>query len=248
MVHTIEEVILALKNILGQVRQEKSAFGYFPSVYLRMTESVKAAILRGEFSDNDRMQRLCVNFANRYLDALNDHKQGKHICRSWTVAFTESKKNEISVFQHLLCGINAHINYDLGISASQICPGNLIDGLQGDFNHINDLIATLLDEVQLKLGRISWPMRWIDRIGKNMDEKAANFSMKMSRDAAWKVATDLAHLPQEMTAEYISNLDQRTAWLGNMVAHPGMIANLVFRPVKWFEPSDPVKIMNVLYP
>ena len=45
------------------------------------------------------------------------------------------------ILQHLLLGINAHINLDLGIAAVETSPGNQLAPLKNDFDMINKLLA-----------------------------------------------------------------------------------------------------------
>ena len=49
--------------------------------------------------------------------------------------------------QHLLMGMNAHINLDLGIAASEVAGGNSIHDLKSDFMKVNDILAGLLSEI-----------------------------------------------------------------------------------------------------
>jgi hypothetical protein len=246
MVNTLDDVIQSLNSIVKRAEQEQARFGYFASLYLEMTKSVKLAIAGNQFEDNARMENLVVVFANRYLIAFDAWSINEKLSQSWNLAFSESTKDSISVIQHLLCGINAHVNLDLGIAAAQISPGNKINQLQNDFNTINSIIGGLVDGVQQKLENISLPMRWLDRIGKNHDEQIANFSMKMARNGAWNVALDLAKLPEDQHANYIEKLDRKTCKFGHIIIKPGWLANLILKPVKWFEPSNPAEIIKIL--
>jgi len=246
MVNSLDEVIESIQSIVKRSELQKARFGYFASLYLRMTQSVKLAIINNRFEDNRRMEQLVVVFANRYLVAFDSWTNTKISSLSWQLAFNEASKDAISVIQHLLCGINAHVNLDLGIAAAEVCPGSKIYNLQNDFNLINKVISDLVDEVQLKLEKISLPMRWLDRIGKDHDEQIANFSMKMARNAAWNVALDMAKLSKEVQPKYIYNLDKKTSQFGRLIIQPGWIANLVLKPVKWFEPSNSAEIIKIL--
>ena len=140
---TIEEVLDALDHIIRTCEQEGSRQAYFALLYKIMTEAVRDAILAGQFEDGPRMEKLDVLFANRYLQAWSQYWQGQAPTKSWQLAFDTCKNNAPIVLQHLILGINAHINLDLGIAAALTAPGDEIIGLQNDFEKINDIIATL---------------------------------------------------------------------------------------------------------
>jgi len=246
MPQTIEEVITNLEHIVKEAEAHGSRLGYFASLYLNMTRAVKKAIRENKFKDNKRMEKLCILFASRYLDALNQWKSGIKPTNAWHLAFEQTKLNSMSVIQHILCGINAHINLDLGIAAAQTCPGNQIHDLKGDFEMINKVIGSLVDKTQEKLEKISWPMRWLDRIGQQYDENIANFSIGVARDASWISALTLAAMTPTEQKNYIIQLDLKTTALGNLIVKPGAVANLILKPVKWFEPKNPAPIIRIL--
>ncbi len=66
------------------------------------------------------MEKLDVLFANRYLEALEIYNSKESPSGSWEVAFRATKKSSFLLLHHLLLGINAHINLDLGISAVEV--------------------------------------------------------------------------------------------------------------------------------
>ena len=77
---------------------------------------MKDGINNKDFEDGVRMERLDVTFANRYLDAFYSWIAGKQITNSWKIAFDSVAQSKSLVIQHLLLGMNAHINLDLGIA------------------------------------------------------------------------------------------------------------------------------------
>ena len=246
MIKTINDVIVRQNKIIESAKLHKARFGYFAALYLEMTQTVKQHIEQGKFDDVARMEQLVVVFANRYFDAYEKWQAKKTTTKSWQIALDETKINNITVIQHLLCSINAHINLDLGIAAAQICPGHKIEGLKADFERINNILAFLLDSVQIKLGKINWPMRFLDRIGKNRDEQLANFSLGIARKSAWLIAVDLAKSSVSQQPGYINLLDKKTSQLAKLIINPGAMANLLLKPIKIFEPSDPTKIIAIL--
>src|ERR1700749_2076572 len=118
--NTIDEVISFLDTIIETCKQHQSRIGYFASLYKAMTIGVKVGIEQGAFENGPRMERLDVAFANRYLDAYTKFSGGQIATHAWMHAFKAAEQTNLSIVQHLLLGINAHINLDLGIAAAAI--------------------------------------------------------------------------------------------------------------------------------
>ena len=64
----IDGVIQQLDVIIDWAHRHKSRLGYFAALYRKVTLKVKEGISEGFFEDGERMERLDVVFANRYLD------------------------------------------------------------------------------------------------------------------------------------------------------------------------------------
>jgi hypothetical protein len=174
------------------------------------------------------MEKLDIIFASRYLDAYFDHQKKKPITKSWQRTFDISKYFWPIVLQHLLLGMNAHINLDLGIAAAEVSRGKNIGDLQGDFNKINDILSSLVDEVQNQLANI-WPrLKIILTFTRKVDNFLVDFSMKKARDGAWKFAESIAHLPEEVLKNHITKRDQKVARNVNIIIHPGWIVRIIF--------------------
>lgn len=244
--NTLTEVVQTLEQIVADARTKNARHGYFASLYLQMTKAVKEGIANQAFDDGIRMEKLVVIFAGRYVDALRAWKLGMPCTASWQRALDETRHNNISVLQHVLCGINAHINLDLSIAAQETMQGQNIQDLHTDFNRINDVIGNLAGTFQEKINTLSWPMRFVDEIGKNKDEAVANFSITIARDAAWASAKALHGLDTAQKETYIRELDHKTALLAGKIMYPGFWANWLFKFIKWFEPSEPATVMGIL--
>jgi hypothetical protein len=119
-VNNFAEVIARLEQIIRWAKDNESPLGYFAALYYRMTLAVRDAVLRGEFENGSRMEQMDVIFARRYFDALDTWQAGGIPTESWRIAFEATKEDRIAVMQHLLLGMNAHINLDLCIAAASI--------------------------------------------------------------------------------------------------------------------------------
>ncbi|HGG56186.1 MAG TPA: hypothetical protein ENK31_00125, partial [Nannocystis exedens] len=149
---TIAEVISALAAVVDWCYEEDLRHGYFAQVYLATTREVARGLEQGEFADGERLERLDVVFACRYLDALDAYAYGYECSGSWRCAFDADRRGDMLILQHILLGMNAHINLDLGVAAAEVAQGTEIEGIETDFNRINQLLARLVDRVEDALG------------------------------------------------------------------------------------------------
>ncbi len=237
---TIDEVIDKLEEIIQTSLQQESALGYFAALYQKVTIRIKEKLGTNYFDDDDRMEQLDIVFANRYLDAYSKNSSGNLITNSWAKSFDSSKNNQLIVLQHLLLGMNAHINLDLGIAAAQISKPEPIASLQADFNRINEILSTLVAEIQQDLAEI-WPkLLWILKQVNRIDDFLIDFSMSIAREGAWKFANELYLL--QNTAEWdglIAERDLKIAALSRTVTNPGFIIRFMFKIIRFEERGNP---------
>jgi hypothetical protein len=173
------------------------------------------------------MEQLDVVFALRYLDAYAATRRNEPVTESWQKTFNLSDNYWPIVLQHLLMGMNAHINLDLGIAAVEISDGKNLSDLEKDFNRINEILSSLVHEVQGNLSAV-WPaLKFILKHTGKVDDYLVDFSMKLARDGAWKFANQLAAVPDSEKDLTIAIRDQKVAAKTNLILKPGLIAKLV---------------------
>jgi hypothetical protein len=231
-IHTIDEVIELLEGIIEQTKINNDPLGYFAALYKKVTEKVKEGIADNFFDDGPRMERLDIIFASRYLDAYFAYQKSQSVTESWEKAFKLSKKYWPIVLQHLLIGMNAHINLDLGIAAAEVMKGKDINDLKDDFDKINTILSSLVMEVQNDLAEI-WPtlkkiLKWTGKV----DDFLVDFSMEIARDGAWKFAVEVAGTPENKIPSVIELRDQKVAKIATIVSNPGWIVNMIFGIVR----------------
>jgi len=141
--NTIDEVIRELDAIIAKTQQNDNPLGYFAALYRKVTIKVKEGIEAHYFEDGSRMEQLDVVFASRYINAYHAQEKEEPVTKSWKLAFEKGKKYWPTALQHLLVGMNAHINLDLGIAAAEISNGHDIKQLKGDFDKINTILSEL---------------------------------------------------------------------------------------------------------
>ncbi|MGJ8682263.1 DUF5995 family protein [Paraglaciecola sp.] len=243
---TIDQVIEQLTDILTWAKKHNSRAGYFAALYRKVTIRVKVGIEQGEFENAERMERLDVIFANRYIHAFYQYQNGEIPTKSWQQAFEANKCWWPIVLQHLLLGMNAHINLDLGIAAAQTSPGKELPSLQQDFNQINQVLASLVNGVQNDLAEI-WPiLGFFNRIFDNIIKSVINFSMEKARDAAWEFAENLAPLSKPNQQVLISQKDQQMADFSKVIRFPGFTGSAIVKLIRIGERGDVVSKIKVL--
>lgn len=243
--NTIAEVLTELDHIIAHCVARNSRQAFFAILYRQMTAAVKAGIENGAFQDGNRMEQLDVVFAKRYTDAWYSYEENKPIGLSWQKAF-EASQQPLTVIQHLLLGINTHINLDLAIAAAQIAPGQSIFDLEADFNSINEVIADLSGSMQQKLETICWPMKMLSRLAKGSDKAVLNFSIEKARKAAWANAVALALANDQFDNAHIHQVESTVAQLGQKIVSPGRTAQWVLAPIQLFETKDFALIVKTL--
>ncbi len=242
----IKEVLTTLDEIIDETVRENNKLGVFAYVYRRTTAKIEEAILQGRFEDNARMEMMDVTFANLYIKAYRDYKQGNSVSEAWKVSF-DAGRSGISIVQHIMLGMNAHINLDLGQAAAETAPGTAIQALKNDFMEVNKVLAELTDIMQKKLGSVSPLMFILDWIGQRSDEKLINFSMIKARDFSWRLAEDLSTLKDQSLQNRIARADHRVGKLaGILVKPPGIMLGLATRVLALFEEKDVAKIIQKL--
>lgn len=209
---TIDEVLVRLNRLLDDAITNGRRIGYFVALYERVTGNVRHALLAGNvFDDGPRMERLDVVFANRFIEAWELHAAGQRPTESWAAAFGLLDDSGPLVVQHLMLGMNAHINLDLGIAAATVAPTPAqLAALHDDFNRINDVLARLVKIVEVQLTTICPPLsRLADLV--TVEERIFDFGMNASRDIAWKLAQELVAAPRDSWPGVIARRDAISA-------------------------------------
>lgn len=243
---TIDDVLNRLDGIIETSIRERSPVGYFAALYRGTTQQIKAMINEGGFEDGERIERLDVVFASRYIAAYDAYRQGGQTTDAWAVAFQAASSVQPSILQHLLLGMNAHINLDLGIATAQVCPGTSILAIRDDFNKVNEVMSantTLIDHTMARLSPVSRLIEWAG--GKEEDE-FVYFNVMIARLGAWSLAEDLALCQPSQYESTILKKDQQVAAIGRKIWQPGSFLGLAARVVRMTEERDVQRVIEIL--
>jgi hypothetical protein len=239
---TIDDVIRALDAIIDWAWNEKSRLGYFAALYRRVTRAVRDGIVNGQFQNGRLMERLDVNFASRYLEAFGQFRAGQQPSLCWQIAFRAASWWRPIVVQHLLAGINAHINLDLGVAAVVTAPGDQLPGLQADFDQINAVLASLVSTVEKEVATVSPLLGLLETFSLKTDTAIIDEARKF----AWSHALKMAPLKPEQMQAAIYDLDLEASKFGHMVVSPPWLIKIELMPIRFFETSNVRRVIDVL--
>ena len=173
------------------------------------------------------MERLDVIFANRYLTAFSAFQNEQPLSDAWHHVFRCTHTWRPVVGQHMVLGINTHIGLDLGIAAAETMRDQDIEALKQDFFKINDVLKSMIDEVEKDLAKIWWFLHIIDFVAGKLDEHLARFGISYARDHAWKVATELSQCSHDQWEGKIGEIDQEVLEIGRVIQKPGVVGSIM---------------------
>ena len=243
---SIDEVLTHLDTIIRFEIDADSNLAYFPILYKKVTQRIKVGIENGEFENNHRMEVLDVIFANRYIEAYYNMKSNAPISQSWNGAFQASSNNKLLIMQHLLLGINAHINLDLGIAVAETVgvDGNLAD-FQQDFYTINAILENMVDDVQAGIGKVSPLFYLLEKVVKGREDKIVSFSINIARDGAWLFANEY-HLTPDRDFS-LSGRDTVIALLATkLTTTKSRWLRWTIKSIRWLENKNVKQVAEIL--
>jgi hypothetical protein len=214
------------RRMTALIRQWEAAAdrrAIFLSCYSMMTRNMLGAIHAGDFHDPAWVHNLLARFADYYFGALECAERGCQPAPApWQVAFDAARDPDVHVVQHLLLGINAHINYDLVLCLDDVLREEwprLSEQARlaryQDHCHVNDIIAATLDAVQDQVVERYAPwMDAVDRVLGRADEWLVTRLITHWRDEVWQKAVRRVELPDAAAMEA-----QRLALENAVVAH-----------------------------
>ena len=244
---SIDQIITDLEAIITDSIATGNRAGYFAALYHKVTCRVKEGILAGEFENAARMEQLDVTFASRYITAYKQWQQKQQPSASWLLAFGIFNKSSKVVLQHLLAGMNAHINLDLGIAVVEVAntlnqPLTLI---HKDFNAINTILSALTYEVINELNQVS-PLLSLAGLHAQNNSILIQFALGNARDGAWCFAEDLFTRKDQDYLNLIAKRDDDINKLGIGIARPVGLLRCTMWLIHLFEWRNPSKITCVL--
>ncbi len=218
------------------------AGSYFAAMYARVTRRIAAGIATGQFEDPDRMDRFASTFAGHYLRAVASPDEAP---RCWRASWDVADDAGLLIVQHLLLGVNAHVNHDLGLAVVDLAgpaPADLA-AIRPDFDAVNLVLADTQADVMRDLGRVS---RWTGLADRLLGGRLFHFSLTVARDQAWRTAERLhAKDPSDRPAD-VAELDRLVSVLAYRITRPSSLATPLLRLARRLEESDHAWVVRAL--
>lgn len=235
--NNIHEVISQLDVIVDDARARRDPLGYFAAMYRAVTIRIKDDIAAGRFEDGPRMDRVDTTFANFYLRAYEQHRTGGTPSGPWRLAFDFAGRSTAGVFQHLLLGMNAHINFDLAQAVFE--SDENLASLRQDYDRINDVLTSLLGPLQDKVESHIFGAPLVDFVLGQLDERFAGWEMAKARAHAWEHAQELEDAESaEARAKVIAHTDGFTQSLARTLLLPAGKSSTLWCVLQRLEKTD----------
>ena len=217
------------------------ASGFFPALYSRVTSRIGAAIADGTFADGPALDGFATRFATYYVDA---HRDPSRRPRSWKAAWDVADDPNLLIVQHLLLGINAHVNHDLALAVVAAADerGDLLS-IRPDFDAVNDVLAATYPDIVADLDRVS---RWVNRVARLGADRAFHFSLLRARAQAWSAATRIHPLGADARRDAAAELDRVVPVLSYLITKPPLVLRPLFGLARRLEERDVATVVHAM--
>ena len=135
-----------------------------------------------------------VTFADYYRRAVHDWEAGRvdAVPVPWQLAFEAAERGDTLVLQDAMLGVNAHINYDLGLTLADVATTPDRDRKFEDHTAVMSVIRALTDHAQDSLAaRDAAGLSDVDDTLGGLDEWLVAVAIDQCRDSAWRTACGL---------------------------------------------------------
>lgn len=219
--HTAEDVVKWLQELERCFSSGRDLRGVFATAYLQISEAISAELAGRGFEDNDWSEAYMVRFANLYREALLHWEAGETatVSKAWRISFELARKQEGFIIQHLLLGINAHINHDLALALVQAGLDSDREKKYRDHTRINQILGKATEELKSEVAdRYAPILNRIDEISGEISNDVANFSIPKAREHAWTFAVALDSARSEKENSLLKrSLDEQAAVIARLI-------------------------------
>lgn len=220
----IAPVIDRLAAIASALRGDDGV-ARFNELYLAVTREVAAQAGTGDFADPRFIARLDVVFADLYFEAVEAAASGGELPNAWEPLFEARSRRGIAPIQYALAGMNAHINYDLGLALVATCDELGIRLERGSDQHRDYLMVnSTLERVQERVkDRFATGIVGVaDEALGRLDDVIAIWSVARARDAAWSHAETVLVLRRfgQLHDDYLLTLGRTVGLAGRGLLIP----------------------------
>ena len=212
-IETVDDVITVMRGLDSELAND-DGLKWFNLLYLKVTEAVGTQPKKGQWENGRWLELLDVNFAKLYFAALCDWQRNRdRVARAWLPLFQSRARHGIKRVQFALAGLNAHINHDLPVALVQTGKASRIVLKRGtaefrDFERVNSILETVQEDAKrfIATGLVGV----IDQSLGDLDDNAANWSVRKARETAWSNGEILWRLNRTpvLRNEFLTNIDR----------------------------------------
>jgi hypothetical protein len=191
-VASVEEAIERI-NALTSWLAPDDGMAPFNTMYLSVIQAIREATTSGYFANSVFLDRLDINFVNRYFDTYIRSATGVPLPRCWDVLWRARHSTHHVPLQFALAGMNAHINHDLVLALIETFTALDADphdpSLVADFNRVNAVLGALEPKMRRSYEH-GLLLRMDHRLGASED-RLDRWSIAAAREVAWRDAETL---------------------------------------------------------
>lgn len=197
--NTKQSLVKKMEEVASRWENQQDPRAIFLRCYSMMSANMLQALAHNRFQNKEWVTQLLQRFADYYFDALACFDCGEAVPAVWQHVHQLSTRKKLHVLQHLLLGVNAHINYDLVLTLHDMLENEWDDlspkereSRYMDHLMVNTIIAETIDAVQDEVVEQYSPyMDFIDRIMGRLDEKLLVRLIARWRESVWDNAVNM---------------------------------------------------------
>ncbi len=241
------EALQSLQALSAKLREDRDRKGYFAAYLSRYALRLRDAVAAAEFEQSARAERVCVSAVQRYLENTAIFQQGGRPISSWDYALAASRDTWLVVAQHILLGLNAHLNLDVGSAVASACPPEELPGFRSDFEKLCGVHQAVMEEVWTELGQL-WPaFAAAGPVLRGAGPTLLRFRLPRAFEQAWRLAQELSGLKAAARGPVLDRYNQTTRQLAEVIRHPGVL-NVPLMSVRLIERGDIAETIELIQP
>ena len=228
---TLDDVVNGLAALEQRFGREHDRRAIFATLYGIVSAEIRERVAAGFFHDNAWVHRYAVTFANLYFHALecDDAGRSAEVPKAWRLCFDAARLDRGLVLQHMLLGINAHVNNDLPLALATITIDPDRDARYRDHSAVNGVLSAVTERATERISALYAPgLRQLDDGAGALDEVLSLFSLDVARESAWEGAVSLTNARNDGERRLVTTLiGSRAAVLARLLRSPSLAPSLV---------------------
>jgi Family of unknown function (DUF5995) len=182
-----------------------------------------------------------------YVEALRAYEEGdmERVPRAWRVAFDLGAAGEGLVIQHLVLGINAHVNHDLPIALANMGVDPNRPRRYDDHTSVNVVLGATLDALQGNVERLYSPvLKLLDNLLGRWDDEFSFAIVKNARENAWQACLQLVEAQNEEEYQQArQRVNEASGELAEIIARPLSNVTSLFKSLSCLEVHSPIWLL-----